>query len=593
MKIKILWIIIQFCGVFVGANHQALFIFQEHKPSFSSDAAGMNIAHQLFACLYQKVAPILLSENIWHHVLLRKSRFDKALKDKSVLHLDVVKLVDEVNDSLKNGKSLEFINRTMNQSWYFKKYPKLASLSEEKHKELMFDFLCSNVFEFTENWLVYSINDYILFVQSENRQDFNYNDLVEVSDIKKFIVRSKNESFDLLSVLSEILKKDVLWSFYITGHGDHADAQDTTETIVGMPLIEFKKFILFLEKNIKTNLLLYSSCFSSGLNLMEPYQNMDSYKNLSYTIITTCLTDAPIYVYGLASGLVLPAYDEKNFLKLSDLKNKHLAWNFIQDFSQFKKYALEKNKYHLLAQAIMPYEECSGSICNVSQLENIPLIKRPKEIFFVPLDSSYVDFVIHNASDIKKIENKAGLLWYIKQYSGIVQLKKTLPQFINMIPGDGVIWTRGLDVDNFDLQNIISKLFFSIEDMHGVKVFIFDTIKYLDNNSKKVELNNCMVIPKSSWIPNKFLLDNQIGICFYQYNKNYYFLSISKDNGKVIHEKVSANQIITLKRLWKLLRKESQSYAMLDALDLILSYKKRQESYQEILDLCQSQKICS
>ncbi len=593
MKIKVLVIMIQFFGVLVGANHQALFIFQEHKTSFSSDAAGMNLAHQLFACLYQKAAPILISGNIWQHVLLRKTRFDKELKSKSALQLDVLELVDELNSSLKSGNSLEFINGTMNQAWYTKKYPKLAELSDEKYKELMFDFLCSHVFEFTQDWLVYSIHDYIFFVLPEDKQDFHLNNLAPILDIKKFIFTTKNKSFDLLIVLSQLLKKESLWSFYISGHGDHADEQDTAETIAGMLIVEFKKFILFLEKNIKTNILVYSSCYSSGVNLMEPYQNMDSYKNLSYAIITTCLTDAPVYIYGAASGLVLPAYDSNYFLKPKDVKNNRLAWNFIQDFSQFKKYALQKNKYHELAQAIMPYKECIGSVCNVSQLENIPLIKRPKEIFFVPLDASYIDFVVHNASDVKKVENKAGLLWYIKQYNGIVEIKKSLPQFINMIPGDGVIWAHQLQIDNFDLQKIISKMFFSIEDLYGVKVFIFDVIKCLDNNLEQVDLMNCMVIPKSSWIPKKFLLHNQVGICFYQHNKSYYFLSILKDNGKIIHEKVSSNHNITLKRLWKLLRKESQSYAMLDALDLVLSYKKRQESYQEILDLCQSEKICS
>jgi hypothetical protein len=593
MKIKVLVIMIQFFGVLVGANHQALFIFQEHKTSFSSDAAGMNIAHQLFACLYQKAGPILMSGNVWQHVFLRKSRFDKALKLKSALQLDVVKLVDEVNSSLKSGNSLEFVNVTMNQAWYTKKYARLAQLSEEKYKELMFDFLCSHVFEFTQDWLVYSINDYILFVLPEDKKDFNLNNLVSILDIKKFIFATKNQSFDLLIVLSKLLKKESLWSFYISGHGDHADEHDTAETIAGMLILEFKKIILFLEKEIKTNILVYSSCYSSGVNLMEPYQNMDSYKNLSYAIITTCLTDAPVYIYGAASGLVLPAYDKDYFLKPKDVKNKHLAWNFIQDFSQFKKHALQNNKYHELAQAIMPYKECVGSVCNVSQLENIPLIKRPKEIFFVPLDTSDIDFVVHNESHLKKVENKSGLLWYIKQYNGTVEIKGSLPQFINMIPGDGVIWTHKLNIGNFDLQNIISKLFFSIEDVYGVKVFIFDMIKSLDNNLEQVDLMNCMVIPKSSWIPKSFLLDNQLGICFYQHNKNYYFLSISKDNGKIIHEKVSSNHYIRLKRLWKLLRKESQSYAMLDALDLVLSYKKRQESYQEILDLCQSEKICS
>lgn len=595
MKLKLLLVVIQFFGVLVGVNHQALFIFQEYKPSFSTDIAGMNVAHQLFACLHQKAAPVLISQNIWEHILIRKQRFDKALALGSSLQSDVIKLINTVNNALSSGIPLQDINQTMNQNWYATKYPRIAGLSEEKYKEIMFDFLCSHLFEFVQNWSVYCIDDYILFVVSEDQNSFNLVDAQKVSDITKLeLNNSSQEQFNMLIVLSKILKKEILWSFYISGHGDHASKTEKIETIVGMHLSQFKKFIFFLENSIHTNLLMYSSCYGSGINLMEPYQNMAHYKNLSFAIITTCLTDAPVYVYGSASGLVLPAYDKNIFLQETNVENKHLAWNFIQDFSQFKKYALDKQKYIELAQAIMPYKECIGSVCNLSQLENIPLIKRPKEIFFVPLDSAYIDFIIHNESSIKKVENKSGLLWYIKQYKGTIQIINSLPQFVNMIPGDGVIWTQKLQADAFNVQDMISKLFFSIEDMYGVKVFIFDAIECFDNDIQNIGLlKNCMVIPKSSWIPKDWIRKDQIGVCFYQKDKDWYCLTITGNQGKVIYEKIPNHKVITLKKLWKLLRKESQSYAMLDALDLVLTYKKRQESYLEILKLCQAEKICS
>jgi hypothetical protein len=593
MKFKISLIIVQFFGVLVGANHQALFIFQEYKSAFKTEAAGMNVAHQFFACLHQKAGPILISGNIWDHILTRKKRFDAAVLSKSLVELSIIQLINELNGSLASGLSLQSINQNMNYAWYEKKYPQLASLGELKYKEKMFDFLCSNIFEFLGDWSSYQIDNYLLFVLPEDEQSFYLkDDVVKISNIKKFLVGGKNQQFYLVPMLSKLLKKESLWSFYISGHGDHADSKEIVETIVGMPLKNFKNLILFLANEIRTNLLVYSSCYGSGINLMEPYENMDEYKNL-FTIITTCLTDAPVYIYGSPSGLLLPAYDTNIFLKKTDIKNNRLAWSFVQDFSQFKKYALEKNSYVKLAQAVMPYQECNGSICNLSQLENIPLIKGPEEIFFLPLDSSYIDFVIHNEPTTKMVENKSGLLWYTKQYKGTLQLVNMLPQFVNMIPGDGVIWLQRLKINNFDLKTVMQSCFFSIEDAHGVKVFIIDVLECLDENSEKIELKNCMIIPKSSWIPKDFLFDNQVGICFYQHHKDWYYLSISVKNTLPIFKKISSDRYVKFIKLWKLLRKESKSYALLDALDLIFSYKKRQESYQEILRLCRAEKICS
>lgn len=589
MKLSFLLLISLFFNIFALANHQSLFIFQEYKSSFKNDTAGMNIAHQFIACLHQKSGPILISKNIWNHILERKERFENEWSVKK----DILSLIDEVNSFLTYSSSLKSINQKMNQSWYQKKYPQLSNLDDEKHKEVMFDFLCSNIFEFVSNWNVYQVDSYLLFVMQQDDIFFKKENLLKITDITKTTFKEDSRSFYLVPVLSKTLKKEFIWSFYISGHGDHADSDSFVETIVGMPLKHFKNFIVFLDKDIKTNLLVYSSCYGSGINLIEPYQSIDEYKNLSFTIITTCLTDAPVYMYGSASGLLLPPYDQNIVLKEKDIKHNKLYWSFVQDFSNFKKLALEKNRYSDLAQAIMPYQECKGSICHLSQLENVPLIKRKKELFFVPLDSTYIDFVIHNSSETKTVENKSGLLWYIKQYKGTIKVDHSYPQYINMIPGDGVIWAKRLEIKNSNLDDFILKSFFSIEDMHGVKVFIFDTIEFLDNNFKKIELKNCMIIPKSSWIPRQFLNDKQLGVCFYQYNKAWHCLHIMPEGKTQFHSKISSSQFITLIKLWKLLRKESKLYHFLDALDLIFSYKKRQESYQEILKLCKAEEICS
>ena len=119
-----------------------------------------------------------------------------------------------------------------------------AKSAEGKYKDIMFDFLCSNIFKFLEGWLIYKIDNYLLFVLPEDKKFFYQDKLVNVWDSKQFSVNSKNHKFYLEQVLSKILNKEFLWSFYISGHGHHADDQENVDTIVGMPLKQFKTAVL-------------------------------------------------------------------------------------------------------------------------------------------------------------------------------------------------------------------------------------------------------------------------------------------------------------------------------------------------------------
>ncbi len=81
------------------------------------------------------------------------------------------------------------------------------------------------------------------------------------------------------------------WAIYISGHGSMHNK------IVYLSLDDFKKFLNFLENNINTKLLVYSSCYASGVNAENIYGSQKKFlaKTYQFPIITEALTDSPIY----------------------------------------------------------------------------------------------------------------------------------------------------------------------------------------------------------------------------------------------------------------------------------------------------------
>lgn len=610
-----------FSGFVVHGQSASLLIFQGMSGEPLSDAAGMNIAHQVLTGLIQKAAPMLVSIDVWNHILSRRDRCLQAMVQKNSLHAQVNRLVQDVNRKIKQNHSLTALNSQLNDTWYQKNYPMLAVLDEDQSKAVMFDYFCMHVDGLISSWTSYQLQDTYILLLPTVVPIFNVSSTQLLSSSQLLTIYPNLKFVALPKVLALLLKsKRISWNFYVTGHGHHADATHAKSMIAGMTIEQFQQFLCFLQDQVRTNILVYSSCFSSGIHLVDPYQidsmklnPIDSMKlsskastcsslKLKYPVVATCLTDAPVYVFGMPSGLKLPPYDTSLQLEPADVAAGKLNWHLMQNFNNFVHSATSRKSLKEIAQSVMMYQECLPQvgldtiepICNLAKLENIPLVRRPGETFFVPIDTTYVDCIIHNKSQLKNVEGKHGLLWYIKQYDGDICFKHRIAQCISMVPGDGAIWMRGLQAPDFSWSDICKQAFFSVEDLHGVQIFLCDTLVCRDSASQIVTLQQVIVLPKSSWLP-KGLPVGDGGLCCYQQDGNGYAVAVNKGGIIQVPYTLSVHQQNIVQQLWKLLRQESMTHFELSADELWPQsvLQQRQLAYEQILATCQQQAVCS
>lgn len=614
MKLIRFVILLQLCALssIALSRPATLLIFQGLQGQELSNAAGMNVAHQVLTGLIQKAAPMLVSLDVWNHILERRDRYNKALSQHQSLHAQVNLLIQEIKNLVAADSFLDDINTGLDAAWYQKKYPTLAALDQDKNKEIMFDYFCKNVDTFVTSWQAYRLQDsYVLLLPIGTNDLSNIqidlhslsSNASALSNTDLLTMHTKVDYVSLVTILKGLLcNHKIVWNFYLTGHGHHTDASNPNSMIAGMTIAQFQSFLKLLNDQLHTGILVYSSCYSSGMHLIDPYQEdsiglsgneVGAELTLNYPIVATCLTDAPVYVFGMPSGLKLPPYTQTFRLEKTDVKHKQLNWYLLQNFTQFVHAVTRRKSLKDIAQSVMMYQECSSQQCNLAKLENIPLIRKPGVNFFVPLDTTFVDFIIHNQSRSKIVENKYGLLWYIKQYDGEISFKNRLAQCISMIPGDGVIWMHRLRATDFSLNEIVQQLFFSVEDLYGVQVYLCEELICRDKSIQKATLQKFMALPNSSWLP-RGLVAGDGGLCCYLKGADAYGVVIHKSGAIEAPYKLNELQKKTIQQLWTLLREESATQQELSA-ELLWQPKyvhHRRQAYEQILQKCQHQLVC-
>jgi len=574
----------------VHGQQRCLLIFQDIETQQLTDIAGMNVAHQLLTALLQKgSATILVASDVWNHILMRRDRFNAACLQPESASCEVKSLVEEINQKIKNKADLKFINSFFNDAWYQKTYPILARLNSDSYKAVLFDFFCAQLDRLIKPWTAYRLDGgYVLLVLQGYDQGFHITLAQKVERSQLFARHEPLLSISLVSCLSSLLQHQDSWTIYLTGHGNHIDTTHDIELIAGMTIEQFQQLLMFLNDALKTNILVYSSCYSSGMHLIEPYKKSGKDLLLNYPVVATCLTDAPVYVFGLPAGLKLPPYDTTFYLEPSDVSAQGLQWYVMQKFNDFCRYSVTRKNIKKIAQSVTVYQECTNSLCDLAKIENIPLVRKPNQTFFVPIDRRYVDCVIHDSVQALVSDNKAGLLWYTKQYRGAVILKQRIPQFISMLPGDGVIWVDTINAAGFFMKDFIGQAFFAVEDMHDVQIFICDKLI-----TKQLTVHQFMIIPKSSWVPQGISAGTK-GVCLYQQGKEFFAIAINGPAALQEPVKISNDSCLVVQKLWELLRQESK-YQPNDSVESILSVSAVQDHtdfHQKLLRSCREQDIC-
>ncbi|MBM17821.1 MAG: hypothetical protein CL947_01980 [Epsilonproteobacteria bacterium] len=606
---KHLFLIINFlCFCTCYSQKEQLLMFVHTHPSVFTDDEGLHVAHQMLTALVQQAAPILMSENVWQHVVLRSERFTKALQDTQSLQQDIVDLYKKTNQTIlhENGDCHK-VTTLLDNAWYQQHYPRLAKVDADVIKQLHFDFFCYYAFDYIKNYVVYHLLEgYVLCIPNNQSDNFNLHQAKKMtySQVKK--PTFKKHSFALHQVLTKYLKKskNCSWCFYLTGHGYHKDADHPEPMVAGMTLHAFSKLLHALNnKTFHTSLLTYSSCYAAGEHSIIPYQQIiqgnQQNLHLDYPVIMMSLADSPTYVFGLPSGFKLPPYNQNMTLQNSDIDNKQLQFYFLQNFKKFCDITRLKQSAIELARALNPYVQCFSEVCNVTRIENIPLLRKKHSSYFVPLDTSVVQSLLQDSpQDVTVNSKKSALLWYVKHHNGTIMLSHTLPMFISMLPGRQVHRAFMLQASASNFETLIREVFLAIDDMKDESIYLFDklscqvTIPQISSDTITM-LDNVVVLPAGTWLPSFA----QLGASCYVYaehNRQGYWIIFNQH--KQLHDVIplSGKQQDIFNIFKALLLQESRFGSRLSLSKLMSSeyFNQRKSLEQKLLTHCLQQHIC-
>lgn len=589
------------------ADHHQLLMFIHTPESSFTDEEGLNVTHQMLTAFVQGAAPILVSENMWQHVVLRKERFSQALKDTTSMQSSIVDLYKVTNQTIaKSLGDYNIVNKSLHHTWYAKKYPKLAVLDPQVLKHLLFDFFCYYVFDYVDDFTAYRLPEgYLLCLPKNKQTGFCLQQVkrVNLKQLEKPIFSKK--SANVHTVLKKYIctNKKQSWCFYVTGHGYHKDSIHPESLVAGMPINAFKQLLSTLNnKTFQTALLAYSSCYAAGEHSILSYQQeVKGVKKdliLDYPVLMMSLTDAPTYVFGVPSGFKLPPYGRGTILRSSDVYKNALQFYFLQNFNDFCEAACKGQCTIKMARALNPYIRCISSACDVTKVENLPLVRQAHQSCFVPLDKSVVQCLTKPGHHEIIVDNKAALLWYIKQYSSSIILQGQLPAFVSMIPGSQVHHGARIVAQNVDLQKLVASLFLSIDDTHTQNLYIFDrvecSIALTDISEKQLDaLENVVVLSTGSWLP-AFAQQDASCYLYGEYKQQGYWIVFNQHKEIQSVIKLDPDQQDIMYRFRLLLMQECSFGRQLSIPQLLSSdyFEQSRALQKELLAQCLQQQIC-
>lgn len=115
------------------------------------------------------------------------------------------------------------------------------------------------------------------------------------------LLSSRGRLKDVLASLLLPADKELHWNIFLSGHGNQACLW-TGATIAGLPTLEFKAVLDFLNTQISTNLFAYSTCYAGSLSLMSKIYEKNIY---NFAIIATGLEVSTTFRYAKSHGIEL------------------------------------------------------------------------------------------------------------------------------------------------------------------------------------------------------------------------------------------------------------------------------------------------
>lgn len=370
-KIVALLLISFYIPIFPMEPGYAILLIDEHNETVKQDLDTSNVTSQgfgpltsnLITALWQQNAIVVCSANIWRNFIERKMIFnDFTQYDSSTLQK---KYKNKYRYFDSDQKILNFMNRCK---------AALSGSAEQLHENdlyfLLSFMLCWLTKVDSSQWTLKQANNdvYVLIpkkYEQERIKIFSKQKKIESSLSSEQLALGLHtlavlqNPFDpdkhpqesrAVGTLSKVLEKifitqetiakryysnekvshmqkeaaqelvgtlAVPWYFYLDGHGSYTAFGYSY--IAGMPEETFKELLQFFNTKITTQLLFYTTCFSGGQHLREPYEQKVMYPPLAkgapfreatsaslfnYSIIATSLIYAP--TYGVSPGLVVP-----------------------------------------------------------------------------------------------------------------------------------------------------------------------------------------------------------------------------------------------------------------------------------------------
>jgi hypothetical protein len=343
-----------------------------------------------------------------------------------------------------------------NRDWLIKNFPQLSNNDTDLYKQAAFNFLCFHLMADILLWDIYQITPhFILLIPPLLQHESQFTNFSRISYQK--VNPDKGDSGELVQALAKVVSLFSMFSkfplnIYLSGHGEYADENDKG-MIAGLPAENFSSLLDQLQKSGRMNLLVYNSCYGGGKNTILPYQNAQiSGKKFNYTIVNISITDAPTYMFGFPEGMKLPPYDGVKYLLPTDLdKQNNVTFYFLQNFPQFFDLATQTPLISQCIESVNPYIHClqpiakEAIVCDVSHVENIPMILTPGATRFISFDKKYINQMhgvklldtnrylsLQLSADQRLLPIDTGNYWYqIDVLQG--QTQETIIQFIQRV----------------------------------------------------------------------------------------------------------------------------------------------------------------
>jgi len=572
---------------YVYSHDQNLIVIVDSLQQESSLKEDITATHQLVTALQQKAAPILTSACLWKNIADRKKSFSKQLKNNSSIEFGLYRLYQEVHKELQRvDYDIAHINKKLSLRWYIENHSQLHHASQAHLDQIKFNFFCYN-FDFDINqWSVFDLKTgMLLFVPIDNSlqldtryQVFHEHDLLRHAD-------KKNNFLESLNFLKNNQDE---WIVYLSGHGN-PKYEKYKAHIAGLPIEEFSRFLLFLNKAIKVKLLVYSSCFGGGVHTVEPYKNI----SLHFPVIVVALTDAPIYGFGLFEGVKLPPYNVNFKLTQKDVQvGIGLLPSTTQYFNTFFKKA-HKNQYdYSLVTLISQFYHCEQKICLLQKIENIPLIRKAHTTCFLPMDDTMQLNLVKEVNHDVLVTTSKPLLLYRKK---IESIKIAQPvDFVSMLPGLQNHEIGYLHAETLLLSQLINQSFLSVDDAQKNKNYLIRKVSCInDILDQKIptELTHVMII-QHGFIPH-FLDNTDHVLIFFETNNQYYCALWDKQQCmKLIDLTYEQSKII--RDLEFFIQQSIDFQSDLTSMQLLEfdAYINNKRHHKTILESCVESKIC-